>query len=271
MLGQLLASPAWKEVVAIGRREAPVPEAYAQYPAGKLQQKVINMDNMEQEAAEAVRGADSVFCALGTTRKAAGSAEKFRRVDLDYVEGAAKLASAAKVPHFSLVSSQGANPNLWASTWSLTHSLYYAKIKGMVSGTMVILFRIVLWWRGRLTQDWCCRTGGKSWGLEPWGFSASTHQTKHANLLSVASHAAMCILLLRPLPTSLSNVPVLLRSCIHFPTFVIRQRRRSRHAASPTPPSSDPGCWTVGPTPAASRRSCSRLFPPSRFLWSPRS
>ena len=134
MLGQLLASPAWKEVVAIGRREAPVPEAYAQYPAGKLQQKVINMDNMEQEAAEAVRGADSVFCALGTTRKAAGSAEEFRRVDLDYVEGAAKLASAAKVPHFSLVSSQSANPNLWAPTWSLTHGLYYIKIKGLVSG-----------------------------------------------------------------------------------------------------------------------------------------
>jgi len=37
----------------------------------------------------------------------AGSAENFLKVDLTYVEEAAKAANEAKIPHFSLVSSQG--------------------------------------------------------------------------------------------------------------------------------------------------------------------
>lgn len=70
-MGQLLCSPRWGSVVAVGRRPSDPPEAYRGQPGydgGKLQQAVVNMDNMETEAKDAFNGADSVFCCLGTTR-----------------------------------------------------------------------------------------------------------------------------------------------------------------------------------------------------------
>ena len=61
----------------------------------------------------------------------AGSANAFRHVDLDYVTAAARAAGAAHVPHFSLVSAQGANPNVWTSDLSPFHGLLYMKVKGL--------------------------------------------------------------------------------------------------------------------------------------------
>ena len=54
---------------------------------------------------------DDAFCCLGTTRKDAGSAEAFRRVDFDYVVAFARLAKRAGARRFMLVSSLGASPN----------------------------------------------------------------------------------------------------------------------------------------------------------------
>ncbi|GAB4813542.1 hypothetical protein N2152v2_000588 [Parachlorella kessleri] len=93
-------------------------------------QIVVNMDRLEEEGQQAFQGADSVFCALGTTRPTAGSAVAFRKVDLDYVEATAKAAKAAGAPHFSLVSAQGANPRIWASDLKILHPLLYTKTKG---------------------------------------------------------------------------------------------------------------------------------------------
>lgn len=145
IMGQLLLNPKWSQVTTIGRREATVPKAYEQYPSGKLTQKIVDMDKLETEASEAIKGADTVFCALGTTRRAAGSAEAFKRVDLDYVEAAAKLARAAGVPHFSLVSSMGANAHAWAPSWAVLHGLYYTKIKGLVRETLSCGWVVLLW------------------------------------------------------------------------------------------------------------------------------
>ena len=75
-------------------------------------------------------GVDSVFCGLGTTRAVAGSADAFRKVDLDYVIAAAKASKASGVRHFSLVSAVGANPGLWASDWKPFHGLLYSQTKG---------------------------------------------------------------------------------------------------------------------------------------------
>lgn len=68
----------------------------------------------------------------GIGAQAAGSAEAFKKVDLHYVEAAARAAAAAGVPHFSLVSAQGARPGLWASDLKPFHGLLYAKTKGLV-------------------------------------------------------------------------------------------------------------------------------------------
>ncbi|KAL4424870.1 hypothetical protein ABPG77_002093 [Micractinium sp. CCAP 211/92] len=134
VLGQLLASPRWSSVTAVGRRAADAPAEYTSQPgynAAKLKQVVVDMDRLEEQAGGAFAGADSVFCCLGTTRAAAGSAEAFKKVDLHYVEAAAKAAAAAGVPHFSLVSAQGARAGLWASDLKPFHGLLYAKTKGL--------------------------------------------------------------------------------------------------------------------------------------------
>ncbi|MGL4765166.1 MAG: NAD(P)H-binding protein [Aeromonas sp.] len=55
------------------------------------------------------RPVDIAFCALGTTRKDAGSAEAFRRVDLDYVIAFAKLARRHGCQRLVVVSSMGAS------------------------------------------------------------------------------------------------------------------------------------------------------------------
>ncbi|MBL0666695.1 NAD(P)H-binding protein [Aeromonas jandaei] len=55
------------------------------------------------------RPVDIAFCALGTTRKDAGSAEAFRRVDLDYVIAFAELALRHGCQRLIVVSSMGAS------------------------------------------------------------------------------------------------------------------------------------------------------------------
>mmetsp|Transcript_40008 Transcript_40008/g.58838 ORF Transcript_40008/g.58838 Transcript_40008/m.58838 type:complete len:235 (-) Transcript_40008:426-1130(-) len=68
-------------------------------------------------------GAGLVAWCLGTTKSDAGSSEAFRRIDYDYCEAAATAAKKAGVPHFSLVSSMGANPRSF---------FLYPEVKGKV-------------------------------------------------------------------------------------------------------------------------------------------
>ncbi|KAG2793964.1 hypothetical protein PC129_g22656 [Phytophthora cactorum] len=49
---------------------------------------------------------------MGTTRKDAGSADTFRKVDLEYVIKSAEVSKAADVPYMDLLTSQGANKNI---------------------------------------------------------------------------------------------------------------------------------------------------------------
>ena len=53
------------------------------------------------------KNVDKVFCTLGTTKKAAGSAERFTRIDRDYVVAAAKMAKENGVEEFHYVGSKG--------------------------------------------------------------------------------------------------------------------------------------------------------------------
>jgi len=77
-----------------------------------------------------------VFCALGTTRSQAGSAENFRKVDLTFVSNAAKVSKESGVSEFSLVSAQGANAGLWSSDFKPFHGFLYSKTKGMAENAV---------------------------------------------------------------------------------------------------------------------------------------
>jgi uncharacterized protein YbjT (DUF2867 family) len=79
-----------------------------------------------EDAAEHLR-ADHVYCALGTTIRAAGSQEAFRRVDHDYVVALARRAREHGACHFLLVSSLGANPR---------SRVFYSRVKGEVEAAI---------------------------------------------------------------------------------------------------------------------------------------
>lgn len=118
-------------MTTIGRR--PLEPAPKESTPGKLKQLAVDMDTLESnpEVLSALSGGvDSVFCALGTTRSVAGTADAFRKVDLDYVAAAAKAAKASGVSQFSLVSAQGANAGLWSSDFKPFHGLLYSQTKG---------------------------------------------------------------------------------------------------------------------------------------------
>ena len=132
------------KVITVGRRpvdgtmlkEEMIDEAAS---SGRLVQHTIDYEQQLLDSSKGdgrgssfldhYKGADVVFCVLGTTRGKAGSADKFYRVDHDYVKATAILAAQAGVPHFSLLTSQGATRNMkFYSKW--IHPTFYPKTKG---------------------------------------------------------------------------------------------------------------------------------------------
>lgn len=99
VLLQLLGRDArYRAVRSLVRREMPA-------PPGVVVQRV-DFERLEELTLPNV---DDAFCCLGTTRRDAGSAAAFRRVDLDYVVAFARCAKRAGASRFMLVSSLGAS------------------------------------------------------------------------------------------------------------------------------------------------------------------
>jgi uncharacterized protein YbjT (DUF2867 family) len=73
---------------------------------------------------------DTIFCALGTTIKKAGSQARFREIDHDLPLQAARLGLANGARHYLLVSSLGANPG---------SGLFYSRVKGEVEEDLRVL------------------------------------------------------------------------------------------------------------------------------------
>ena len=97
---QLLADPRYERVHTFGRRPVGL-------SSPKLEEHTIQFDQPATWA-DQVRG-DHVFLALGTTRKAAGTLEDQRRIDVDYGLYAAKAAREGGATAAALVSSAGAS------------------------------------------------------------------------------------------------------------------------------------------------------------------
>jgi oxidoreductase len=116
-------------VIAVGRRQI------EEVNDPRLSQIIVqSLDGVDLDAnvKNGIQGkVDVALCCLGTTRSDAGSAAAFRKVDVEYVGSSARLAKAAGVGSFGLVSAQGANKNVWANDLKLFHGLLYAKSKGL--------------------------------------------------------------------------------------------------------------------------------------------
>ncbi|HEX5726523.1 MAG TPA: NAD(P)H-binding protein [Longimicrobiaceae bacterium] len=111
-LDLLLADDAFPSVAVLGRRRV-------ERASPKLEQRVVDFDRLDEHAD--AFAAEAVFCCLGTTLRAAGSREAFRRVDHDYPVRAAQLAAAGGARQFLLVTALGADPG---------SSVFYNRVKG---------------------------------------------------------------------------------------------------------------------------------------------
>ncbi|ORZ17154.1 hypothetical protein BCR42DRAFT_414023 [Absidia repens] len=126
LLKDLLKNGSYAKVVAAGRRKVELDDTI---PQDKLVQTTLDFDNLEASR-ESFRNVDDVYCCLGTTRKTAGSAENFRKIDQEYVVESAKIVAeenpiktnttttngttGPKSPvHFLYCSSAGANKDSW--------------------------------------------------------------------------------------------------------------------------------------------------------------
>ncbi|MFQ6047078.1 MAG: oxidoreductase [Gemmatimonadales bacterium] len=111
-LTEVLASPHYREVTALVRR--PIGLSHP-----KLTECLVDFERLESDD-PSLQG-DDVFCCLGTTMKAAGSKDAFRRVDYDYPLALARTTRGRGAQQFVLVSSMGAKPR------SLS---FYLRVKG---------------------------------------------------------------------------------------------------------------------------------------------
>lgn len=99
VLSQALASASVDQVIAPTRR--PLPQQSA-----KLANPVIDFEQLTQQP---WWQADVCICALGTTRKQAGSSDAFKAVDFGLVNVIAQRSKVAGIKHFILNSSVGAH------------------------------------------------------------------------------------------------------------------------------------------------------------------
>ncbi len=120
---QLVARLEFAGVTAVARRAVPDP-----LESPRLQTALVNFDRLDEDSA--LFRASHVFCALGSTIKQAGSAERFRQVDFGYALRVAELALAGGARHFLLVSSVGAK--------STSRGLYL-RVKGELERAIVSL------------------------------------------------------------------------------------------------------------------------------------
>jgi len=155
LIAELVQSPHISQIVSFGRREVPLDDPELS-KSEKLQQKVINMDELDKHKQE-FEGNDVAFCCLGTTTGEKGTAH-FKKIDHDLVMQFANISKEAHVPHFSLVSSVG------ASSGSL---FTYMQVKGQVEDECKQLgfSRLTIWQPGMLDRGSEARWKEKVFGL----------------------------------------------------------------------------------------------------------
>ena len=111
LLKILLQDPQFTKIVSMARRELPVQNE-------KLAQITTPLDKVE---AFILPASEVAFCCLGTTISKAGSQDKFKLVDHEYVIRFARASKKAGVKKFLVVSALGADAD---------SSVFYNRIKG---------------------------------------------------------------------------------------------------------------------------------------------
>jgi len=130
LIKQLLENDKWGQITSIGRKPVLNGKSHV-----KLQDIVIESLDYLSSTKKIWEGNDVFFNCIGTTRKRAGSAKDFIKVEVDISMEAAKIASNAQISHASVISASGANHNQWAKDW--IHPLLYIRTIGQKEQTLI--------------------------------------------------------------------------------------------------------------------------------------
>ena len=130
LIKQLLENDKWGQITSIGRKPVLKGKSHV-----KLQDIVIKSLDDLSSTKILWEGNDVFFNCIGTTRKRAGSAKDFIKVEVDISMEAAKIASNAQISHASVISASGANHNQWAKDW--IHPLLYIRTIGQKEQTLI--------------------------------------------------------------------------------------------------------------------------------------
>ena len=114
VLEQLLEDAYYDSVVVLSRKSLQLQHA-------KLKEVLVNFDQLENYTNDIK--ADVVFCCLGTTIKAAGSQEAFKKVDFEYPLRVAEIAKQNGASAFLIVTALGA---------AKSSIIFYNRVKGEV-------------------------------------------------------------------------------------------------------------------------------------------
>lgn len=114
----LLEDPHFAHVLSLVRRPSGVVHP-------RLEEKVLDFEAMARELVG--RHADVAICCLGTTIKQAGSQQRFRHVDFDYVLAFAQCALSAGAKHFIVVTALGADAK---------SRIFYNRVKGELEAAL---------------------------------------------------------------------------------------------------------------------------------------
>jgi uncharacterized protein YbjT (DUF2867 family) len=113
LLRLLASDPAYAAVGAFTRRSLNL-------SSGTAHEVVVDFERPESYRGHLV-GVDDVFCCLGTTIKAAGSQQAFRKVDFEAPVAVARESRAAGVGQYLIVTAVGSDPK---------SRVFYNRVKG---------------------------------------------------------------------------------------------------------------------------------------------
>lgn len=98
--------------------------------AERYRESIVDFDRLGESLGESIRADEApsvAICGLGTTIKAAGSRQAFRRVDHDYVLAFAEAVRARGARHFIVVTALNSNAR---------SPVFYSRVKGEVEDAL---------------------------------------------------------------------------------------------------------------------------------------
>jgi len=130
---ELVNSAVWEKVYTVGRREY---DMFKRKDYDKVEQVVVDTNKLlegdeeqKQMVKDITKEASVVFCAIGTTRAAAKTAENFEKIDLTLIQKTVDIAKENNVKHYSLLTAQGASMSYPRWTSGMFAPLFYMRIK----------------------------------------------------------------------------------------------------------------------------------------------